>query len=401
MAEYLQTDTLDNVTSMTFQKEKQNVSASQLLQALADGDDIQLSRCTITGILDVNRLFDPDEKFQTEKLAIEQNEDSKTLTLAQSIVFDKCTFEENTVFSGPWSEPESVVVRFKSDVIFNSSVFKAQTRFRNAVFCGIAGFDGCTFAGVVTFKNATFEQDAKFRTVAFNGYCLFGDAVFQSSARFDNTHFAKGVNFSGVKFVGRTDFAGVYSSSRTVPTYESIFFARKRYGDDESFWRFVKQSAQEAGYYQLAGECFYNERCARLRKKMRDQSSSYALLPLTKPVQIIWSVRLLPELIFGRLLFGYGERPVRVLFASALIIVFCAFFYSQPNSLASFRIEHAAPSFTQGLYFSVITFTTLGYGDLYPVPDGFCRQLAMVEAISGGFLMALFVVCLAKRFSRG
>jgi len=27
--------------------------------------------------------------------------------------------------------------------------------------------------------------------------------------------------------------------------------------------------------------------------------------------------------------------------------------------------------------------------------------LAMAEAITGGFLMALFVVCLAKRFSRG
>jgi hypothetical protein len=385
---------------MVFQREKQNISASQVLQALVDGDDIQLSQCTITGVLDVNRLFDPAEKFQTDKLALKQSQDSRTLSLSQSIVFDKCIFEGNTIFAGPWSQPDSVRVEFGADVIFNSSVFKAQARFRNAVFHGTAGFDGCTFGGVVTFKNAVFNKDAKFRTVVFNGYCLLGNTVFTASARFANTHFAKGANFSEVKFYGQTDFGGVYSSSRTVPIYESIFFARRRFGDDESFWRFVKQSAQEAGYYQLAGECFYNERCARLWQKFRGPGYYDSLSPLKKLTRLISGVRLLPELVFGRLLFGYGERPVRVLIASALVIVLCAFFYSQPGSLI-YRDGPTEPSFLQGLYFSTITFTTLGYGDFYPSAHGFCRQLAMAEAISGGFLMALFVVCLAKRFSRG
>jgi hypothetical protein len=228
---------------------------------------------------------------------------------------------------------------------------------------------------------------------------LLGNAVFTAFARFANTHFAKGANFSEVKFYGQTDFGGVYSSSRAVPVYDSIFFARRYFGDDESFWRFVKQSAQEAGYYQLAGECFYNERCARLWYKFR--GPAYNLIsPVKKIIRLIWGLRLLPEFVFGRLLFGYGERPVRVLIASALVIVLCAFFYSQPGSLI-FRDGPTEPSFLQSLYFSTITFTTLGYGDFYPSAHGLCRQLAMAEAISGGFLMALFVVCLAKRFSRG
>jgi len=384
---------------LSFQSEKQNVSASRLLQALADGDDLRLSQCTITGVLDINRLFDPDEKFQTEKLTLSQNQSCKTLTLSQSIVFDKCIFEENLVFAGPWSEPDSVAVEFKAGVIFNSSIFKGQARFRNAAFRGIAGFDGCTFGGVVTFKNAVFGADAKFRTATFNGYCLLGSAIFEASARFANTHFVKGANFSEVKFLGQTDFDGVYSSSRAVPLYDAIVFHRRRYGEDESFWRFVKQSAQQAGYYQLAGECFYKERCARLWKKFR--SPSYDNLPASrKIVHFISAIRLLPELVFGRLLFGYGERPIRVLFASALIIIMCAFFYSHPGSLAH-RIGLDGHSFLQGLYFSTITFTTLGYGDLYPAPDGLSRLVAMAEAVIGGCLMALFVVCLAKRFSRG
>ena len=384
---------------MAFQREKQGVSASQLLQALADGEDIQLSRCNITGVLDINRLFDPAEKFQTDKLSVKHHQDCKTLTLAQSIVFDKCVFEENTVFSGPWSEPESVAVEFKADVIFNSSVFRGQARFRNAVFHAAAGFDGCTFHGVVTFKNAIFNQDAKFRTAAFQGYCLLGNALFKASARFANTHFVKGANFSQTRFLGQTDFGGVYSSSRSVPVYEFVFFARRRYGEDESFWRFVKQSAQEAGYYQLAGECFYNERCARLWQKFRGLDYDN-ISESRKLARIIWAVRLLPELVFGKLLFGYGERPVRVLLASALVILVCAFIYWGPHSLV-YLGEPAGRSFLQGLYFSTITFTTLGYGDLYPAPDILHRTVAMVEAVAGGCLIALFIVCLAKRFSRG
>ena len=306
----------------------------------------------------------------------------------------------NVVFSGPWAEPESVTVVFRQDVIFNSSVFKGQARFRNAEFEGTAGFDGCSFEGVVTFKNAVFEKDAKFRTVVFNGYSLFGSCFFKASARFTNSHFVKGANFAEVKFLGQSDFDGVYSSSRAVPKHESIFFGRKLYGDDESFWRFAKQSAQEAGYYRLAGESFYNERCASLWRKLRGAGDYDSLPPMKKVVRWVMGARLLPELIFGRLRFGYGERPIRVLVASALIIVGCAFVYSQPGALV-FRDGVFKPSFLQGLYFSTITFTTLGYGDLYPSVDGFYRQVAMVEAVAGGCLMALFVVCLAKRFSRG
>lgn len=384
---------------MAFQREKQSVSASELLQAIADGEDIQLSECTITGPLDVNRLFHPEEKFQTDKLQTQQNKSCKTVILSQSLVFDKCVFEENTVFACPWSQPDTVALKFESDVIFNSSTFKSQARFRNAEFCGIAGFDGCTFGGVVTFKSAVFRKDAKFRTVAFSGYCLLGGGDFNSSARFTNTHFAKGASFSGVKFRDRTDFDGVYSSSRAVPAYDAVFFGRRRYGEDESFWRFIKQSAQEAGYYQRAGECFYNERCARLRGKLF--GSDYDLLSLPRRLlRRVGAIRLLPELVFGRLLFGYGERPVRVLAASALIILLCAIMYAQPGALV-YRQGDPDPSLAQGLYFSTITFTTLGYGDLYPSPDGFCRILSMAEAVAGGCLIALFVVCLAKRFSRG
>jgi hypothetical protein len=384
---------------MAFNKEKQNVSASQLLQAVADGQDIHLSLCTVTGPLDVNRLFESGETFDISNLNLRQNPRRKTITFSQSIVCDRCTFEDNVVFSAPWAEPESVAVEFEADVIFNRSVFKGQSRFRNAVFQGTAGFDGCGFEGVVTFKKARFCAEAKFRTVVFHGYCLLGDSRYEGSARFTNTHFVRGANFNGVSFLGPTDFSGVYSSSRSIPNHEGVTFGRRRYGDDEGFWRFVKQSAQDAGYYQMSGESFYRERCARLRQKFLGTDFDRIKLP-RKAMRTIIGLRLLPEVVFGKMLFGYGERPVRVLLTSALIIVFCGLAFSQDFALYSDAGAEKG-SWLQGMYFSTITFTTLGYGDLYPAPQSGYRALAMAEAISGGCLIALFVVCLAKRFSRG
>ncbi|GGH28440.1 Ion channel [Cribrihabitans marinus] len=41
------------------------------------------------------------------------------------------------------------------------------------------------------------------------------------------------------------------------------------------------------------------------------------------------------------------------------------------------------------LYFSYVTFTTVGFGDLHPV--GVCRILAVAEAVTGYILLGLFV----------
>ena len=136
---------------MAFQREKQRISSSEILQALADGDDIRLEGCTISGDLDVNRLFVKDESFDTSHLEVGSRDETSVVTFSQSIVFNSCTFEGNVCFAGPWDKPGELTVIFKRDIGFNSSCFQGQTRFDGVVFRGLAGFDGCTFQRVVGF----------------------------------------------------------------------------------------------------------------------------------------------------------------------------------------------------------------------------------------------------------
>ncbi|MTI01306.1 MULTISPECIES: potassium channel family protein [Alphaproteobacteria] len=50
------------------------------------------------------------------------------------------------------------------------------------------------------------------------------------------------------------------------------------------------------------------------------------------------------------------------------------------------------------LYFSYVTFTTVGFGDLRPV--GMCRALAVAEAITGYILLGLFVAAAVGLYGR-
>ncbi len=50
------------------------------------------------------------------------------------------------------------------------------------------------------------------------------------------------------------------------------------------------------------------------------------------------------------------------------------------------------------LYFSYVTFTTVGYGDLSPA--GLCRALAAAEAVTGYILLGLFVAAAVTIYSR-
>lgn len=101
---------------------------------------------------------------------------------------------------------------------------------------------------------------------------------------------------------------------------------------------------------------------------------------------------------------GYGERPQRTVLASVAVVLGSAFVYPAAggirdgDAVVTYASDGAA-AVTDGLYFSVVTFSTLGYGDLEPT-GALARAIAGLEALSGAFLVALFVFALGRQAAR-
>jgi hypothetical protein len=92
----------------------------------------------------------------------------------------------------------------------------------------------------------------------------------------------------------------------------------------------------------------------------------------------------------GYYYWGYGKKPANVIYYSIGAILLCSiiYFFFQSNLLP----KDDNKSFMDCIYYSTITFTTLGYGDI--LPTGGLRIIALLEAFFGalsiGFLVAGF-----------
>ena len=96
------------------------------------------------------------------------------------------------------------------------------------------------------------------------------------------------------------------------------------------------------------------------------------------------------------LMCGYGERPQNVVLCFLCTIFGFALLYSVshlegPDGTVGFQFHEA-------LYFSIVTFTSLGYGDIRPV--GIAKLFAGLEAVTGLFLTSLFIFVFCRKMLR-
>ena len=99
---------------------------------------------------------------------------------------------------------------------------------------------------------------------------------------------------------------------------------------------------------------------------------------------------------FLKYIANYGESPMRVAINALFTIVVCAIIYRVTGINSSDGVIYSCSA---SIYFSVVTFTTLGYGDFAPLM-GIGRFVAALEAVLGLFFSSLFLVTLVRRYGR-
>ena len=144
----------------------------------------------------------------------------------------------------------------------------------------------------------------------------------------------------------------------------------------EKTYRSLARSAQEAGNKSLS----QNLKIAEL-DFIRDK---------TKGVHWLLST-------LDKLYWGYGQKPKRLIYIIMISVILFGLLYSffpqeiKDPSLANkpyYKILY------DSLYFSVVTFTTLGYGDF--IPTEFLRLFAAGEALFGAITLGFLVAGLTR-----
>ena len=160
------------------------------------------------------------------------------------------------------------------------------------------------------------------------------------------------------------------------------------YEQAEEIYRDLRKHSEREGLFSLSGDLIQKELTVR---RMRMPKFSFKRLG-SKIVDVFC---------------GYGEAPLRIVFISIIMIIICASIYTftglnyQGNIIAygsDKPILENISLFLSCLYYSVVTFTTLGYGDFTPI--GYSRAVAAIEAFTGSFTIALFVVVFVKKMTR-
>lgn len=164
--------------------------------------------------------------------------------------------------------------------------------------------------------------------------------------------------------------------------------ASQHFEEAEEVYRSLYKAADDVGLMEEASH-FY------LKEKLMNRAN-------LSPRQKAWWVSSAVGLSCG-----YGERPSRVIALSSLVVLMFALGYALTGVKAPEGIlvwDHSQSLgdrlsvFWSLVYFSIVTFTTLGFGEMYPI--GWSRLLACAEAFMGAFMIAVFVVVFVRKMMR-
>ncbi len=258
--------------------------------------------------------------------------------------------------------------------IFNDAFWKEFER--QIEHEGKYDFTGFVFPGDIIFEKKEFEKDV-----------FFWYAQFSREALFNKVKFKEDTHFEGIKIEKYNSFAMLdtyfYNVSGLI---ESIEENKKKFKFSN------KTEFLPDNFYLILGE----EATARypiISRKIRDDMYLLRFKKKHPKMHFIWWL----FADCGRSIFRWALWSI--LFAVLFAVIYHNIFYlNDPTYFNQTHIYKEWPSLSF-LYYSVVTFTTLGFGDIVPKP-GLLQFWVMLEVILGYIMLGGLISILANKLAR-
>lgn len=307
-------------------------------------------------------------------------------------------------------------------VIFKNCIFK-NVQFENCMFLGCE-FLECEFLNT-KFKTSEFFDFANKNITYFFG-SNFENTIFEKSnlrkSIFQQSTM-KNMQFilSNLKkcICDNNKIESIYFSDCNLKSFSIIKSdVSKLEFDDEFITKLNENTFFDKFISQDKTKEYYTNLC-KTYKNIASQFESNRILNISGEYHYLYKCSECKTLEgfskFKSKLFwivcGYGERPTYALITSLEIILIFAIIYlftgiSIGGRLINYRLSWFSVlekkiilvDFLESLYFSLVTFTTVGYGDI--IPTGISIILSSIEMILGVTMVGIWTATLARKITR-
>lgn len=311
------------------------------------------------------------------------------------------------------------------DVSFEGAEFgKGRVNFKGAVFgAGHKTFDLCDFAdseanfdnvefgsGSISFNQSRAAQ-ISFNACSFNCFVDFrfsqckllniANSVVRDIIDLvpeDNTVAIREINMINTRIIGR-----IFINWRENDVFRLIYNQEKsNFFQKAEQFRILKENFRVNGQYEDEDFAYIEFKRCEAKANLEEERSSPALMK---------KIFAYPSYYFQNYVFDfvgrYATSPVRVLLNGILTIFVFGIIYDVVNTYFKWlgAVESTLPrnlnhfhEFWNSIYYSAITFFTIGYGDYFP--HGILKFVAAFEGFSGVFLMSYFTVAFVRKILR-
>jgi len=397
----------------------------------------------------VAKIKEKDNKYDFDRFIfigdINFNEDLN-ITIFENANFRKTTFNGCANFKGATFEAGAYFTgaTFNGPAFFSRATFKTGSTFTGTTFKENAYFTFATFNGYAIFDKANFKGDVSFYLKNLLTYLSLNEAKVFPGKKLsidvnngkNNIYFKRAylenaclnLELCEDVFIDLTDTLLRNTKIKKDQIKNHIFQEKeKNFSEAQEIYLFLKNNFHSIGRYDDESWAFQKEKEMERSsysfgsftkiKENKEKKSKFALF-------FNWlqnkKFRKWLNLCFFNAIYGYGEKPQNVIFSAIFIIILFSVFFSFLGINSPEIIEMKSPTvqeifnsnseiiskgnlinkttnyYIDCLYFSAITFTTLGYGDFRPL-EGCGRIFAGSEAFIGAIMMALFVYTFARR----
>ncbi|MBC8472712.1 MAG: pentapeptide repeat-containing protein [Planctomycetes bacterium] len=211
-------------------------------------------------------------------------------------------------------------------------------------------------------EGASF-QDSNLQGADFSGAIVNGETLLNEACKVDHNTKFEAVGLDSMR---------IYSSTKQLLEYN------------------IRRMNWEDWYWGNEAHIFFR-RFVTKRELILGACCVIGRLLLTSPVRLFWSMS------------DYGLRTWRIIeWFFGLAVTFAIAYRLWPNCVLVNGQVGDIRGFVHVLYFSVVTMTTLGFGDIAANPDSWQGQvLLMVQVILGYVLLGALVTRFAVLFTAG